>query len=171
MCHGRIIISQLSPLAVMYYVVLLVTVLPELYFYFSANLIDLVGLKKTILTSSSSFQAPWNHLLQQSAPPLIKPIYHGLVVKILEAGWGKEEAHVPYLKVFLSPCQSFQSLKDNKFPLPGPSPLCLQRGYTLLTHYSTNNQKVGNFKWPGLGIFLLSSQQAGEIVTQGGWRD
>lgn len=34
MYHGRIIISQLSLLAVMYYVVLPLTVLPELYFYF-----------------------------------------------------------------------------------------------------------------------------------------
>lgn len=56
------------------------------------------------------------------------------------------------------------------FPPPGPSPLRLQRGYTLLTHYSPDNQKVGNFKWPGHGIFRLSSQQAGEIVAQEGWR-
>lgn len=78
---------------------------------------------------------------------------------------------MPYLKVSLSPSQSFQSLKDNKSPRPpGPSPLRLQRGYTLLTHYSPDNQKVGKFKWPGHGIFLLSSQQAGEIDAQGACR-
>lgn len=158
----------------MYYAVLLVPVLTKLYFYFSShsksNRFSRLW-KRHFLPFSPSSQAPWCHLLQQSAPLLIKPIYHGLVGKILEAGGGKEGARVPYLKVFLSPCQSFQPLKDNKFPLPGPSPLCLLRGYTLLTHYSLDNQKVGNFKWPGLGIFLLSSQQAGEIVTRGGRRD
>lgn len=56
-------------------------------------------------------------------------------------------------------------------PPPAPSPLRLQRGYTLLTHYSRDNQKVGNFKGPGHGIFLSSSQQAGEIVAQGDRRD
>lgn len=35
--------------------------------------------------------------------PLIGPIHHGLVVEILEAGGGEEEARLPYLKVSLSP--------------------------------------------------------------------
>lgn len=167
----------------MYNVALLLTALPELYLFlhcfyfyfysFTANLIDFVGSEKD--TSYLLFIFPG--ALIPLATAISSPADRANSSRARWAdtgGWLRWGGSTCALSEGLSLSLLAKASSPSRIintPPPAPSPRRLQRGYTLLTHYSRDNQKVGNFKRPGHGIFLLSSQQAGEIVAQGGRRD
>lgn len=161
----------------MYNVVLLLTALPELYLFFIFFI---------FYCKSNRFRCLWKrHFL----PPLHLPgrpdttCYSNqlsrwssqFITGSLGRYWRLAEVrrkHVrPIWRSLSLLAKASSPSRIINSPPPAPSPLRLQRGYTLLTHYSRDNQKVGNFKGPGHGIFLSSSQQAGEIVAQGERRD
>lgn len=163
-------------LALMYNVVLLLTALPELHIYLFIYL----------HCKSNRFSRLWK---RHFFPPLHlpgrreSPCYSNqlsrwsgqFITGSLGRYWRLAEVRGKHVHpIWRSPALLAKASSPSRIinsPPPAPSPLRLQRGYTLLAHDSRDSQKVGNFKGPGHGIFPLSSQQAGEIVAQGGRRD
>lgn len=120
----------------------------------TTNLIDSACAKKRHLLSPLHL-CSFLYLLHQSGRPLIGPIHHELVEEILEAGEGEEGARMSYLKVSLSLAKA-KLLGDNEFHPPAPSPLCIQQGYTLPTHYTQITRKWETLR--SLDIVFFSQQ-------------